>query len=298
MTNNFEAFEIYPKTMVYRNVFEDAKRIEQILKDSTTNDDDRILSKWSQWSIFGDYLNPTIPGNFPRGFNSESIAEIETQSKIQEDHKYFLQELHDGFHAVADDYISRFGNEFNFDRDEMTIDEDGHKLPRWQMYGPSICKYSEEWEHPMAMTYHSDYIRQPINSPGYKFAITVNAYFNDDYEGGEIDFYAGNELYSYKPKAGDWLIFPSGHPEVLTKDEKVYLHGVTAPTKGHKYFSRMYWRKYHNGDPLWFEKEKEFGKEEWASMQDAIMEKYRNEIPNRFEIPEGVRVNNEFNQSK
>lgn len=291
-----EVLEIYPKIVVYRNVFEDAKKVEQILKDSTSNDPDRLLSEWTRWSIFGDYLNPTIPGNFPRGFNQQAIDELEANTPAQKDHKYFLQELWNGYNKVGRDYLDKFGAEFGFDEEEMTEDQDGNRLPRWQMYGPSICKYDSSWEHPMAMTYHSDYIREPITSPGYKFAVTVNAYFNDDYEGGQIDFYAGNELYSYKPKAGDWLVFPSGHPEVLTKDEKVYLHGVVAPTQGHKYFSRMYWRKYANGAPEWFEKEKEYGKEVWASMQDEIMEKFRNSVPNRFEIPEGVRINNEFNQ--
>jgi hypothetical protein len=142
----------------------------------------------------------------------------------------------------------------------------------------------------MAMTYHSDFIREPIVSPGYKFALTTLAYFNDDYEDGQIDFCIGKELYAFKPKAGDFLMFPSGHPEVLSKDGNVYLHGVIAPKKTNKYLARMYWRRYSEGDQQWFDKEKEFGTEVWLSMQEQIMEEYRQQYPQRFEISEGVRI--------
>lgn len=291
-----KAIEIYPKIFVYRDVFKDPQKIYDILKESAENNDDRLLSKWSQWSIFGDYLETTVSGNFKGNFSLEEINNLEAKTLIQQQQKQFLIELYEGFDAVGQDYISRFGNEFNFNQDEITIDQDNNELPRWKVYGPSICKYNKEWDQPMSMIYHSDYIREPIDSPGYKFAITINAYFNDDYEGGEIDFFVGDELYKYKPKMGDWIVFPSGHPEVLAKGNKVYLHGVTASTKEHKYFARMYWRKYNNGSLEWFEKEKEFGREEWASMQDKIMEEYRKTIPHRYEIPEGKRVENEFNK--
>jgi hypothetical protein len=158
------------------------------------------------------------------------------------------------------------------------------------MYGPSICKYHKNIEDIMSMTYHSDFIREPIPSPGYKFAITANAYFNEDYVGGEIDFFVNGELIKYKPEAGDWLVFPSGHPEVLRKGDTVYLHGVFPSYENEKYFARMYWRKYSLGSQEWFDKEKEFGKDVWAGMQNDIIQEYNKIIPNRFEIPEGVRV--------
>lgn len=297
-----EAIEIYPKIFVYRDVFKNPQEMYDILKESADNNDDRLFSKWSEWSIFGDYLSTTVENNFHNDFSLKEINELKTNTPIQEKQKEFLLELFNGFDSVTKDYISRFGNEFEFNPEEMTVDENGNEIPRWKVYGPSICRYHKEWDPEktwtkgMSMTYHSDYVREPINSPGYKFAMTVNAYFNDDYDGGEIDFFVDNELYKYKPKMGDWIIFPSGHPEVLTKNDQVYLHGVVQSTKEHKYFARMYWRKYHNGDPEWFAKEEEFGKEKWAEMQPQIMEKFRGLIPNRFEITGGTRIQNEFNQ--
>jgi hypothetical protein len=154
-------------------------------------------------------------------------------------------------------------------------------MKEWQMTGPSIARYRTDITDPIAMTYHSDYIREPIISPGYKFAITALVYFNDEYEGGEIDFIANGEAYKYKPEAGDFLVFPSGHPEVLRDGDNVYLHGVMPPLGANKYLSRMYWMKYSIGDPEWFEKEKEFGKEVWAAMQPDIMQKFRDDNPNK-----------------
>jgi hypothetical protein len=290
MTNkDIEVVEIYPAILVYRNVFQDPEKTFSILKESSKNDDDRFLGEWTQWSSFGEYINSTV-ANFHKEFTMENLQAAEAKTKNQQDQKNFLIELLESFYKVTEDYISRYGEEFNFDKDEMVVTKTGDTVPLWQMYGPSICKYHKDIKNSMSMTYHSDFIREPIHSPGYKFGITANAYFNDDYEGGEIDFFVSGELVKYKPEAGDWLLFPSGHPEILTKDGTVYLHGVFPSNGAEKYFSRMYWRKYSVGSDEWFEKEKEFGKEKWASIQNDLMQEYVQTIPNRFEIPEGVRV--------
>lgn len=297
-----ESIEIYPKILVYRNVFKDSQKMYDILKESAENKDDRLFSKWSPWSRFGDYLSTAVPNNFNGKFNIENINNLRAESKVEKDQKLFLLELHEGFNAVTKDYIEKFGHEFNFDQNATIKDYEGDDVSLWQVYGPSICRYHKEWDPEatwvkgMSMTYHSDYIREPISSPGYKFAITVNAYFNDDYEGGEIDFYVDNQLYKYKPKMGDWIVFPSGHPEVLTKNDEVYLHGVVQSTKEHKYFARMYWRKYNVGSSEWFEKEKRFGKEAWKSMQEEITAQYSDLLPKRYEIKGAERIQNEFNQ--
>jgi hypothetical protein len=140
------------------------------------------------------------------------------------------------------------------------------------------------------MTYHSDYVRKPIRGPGYEFAITALTYFNDDYEGGEIDFLVYGEAYMYKPEAGDLLIFPSGHPDILTKDGKVYLHGVMPATKAKKYINRMYWMKYYAGDKEWFEKEKEFGKDVWKEMQKGLIEEFESGLANKTDIGNARRI--------
>lgn len=282
--------EIYENIVVYKNVFQDSQKMYEIIKNSSNDNEDRVFGQWSQWSQFGEYINYPAGENFNKEWTYQNLKSIKTESQIQEDQKYFLLELADGFEKVTDDYLLKYGSQFSFDKKESILTKEGYSVPLWKMYGPSICRYHKEITEQMSMTYHSDFIREPIPSPGYKFAITANAYFNDDYVGGEIDFYVGGKLIKYKPEAGDWLVFPSGHPEVLKKDDTVYLHGVFPSSGKEKYFARMYWRKYSTGSTEWFEKEDEFGKKEWYDMQDSINREYWQNLPNRFEIPEGVRV--------
>ena len=57
-----EAIEIYPNILVYKNMFKDISKSYKVLTDSFVESEDRLFSPWSQWSIFGEYLNPIIPG--------------------------------------------------------------------------------------------------------------------------------------------------------------------------------------------------------------------------------------------
>jgi hypothetical protein len=88
-------------------------------------------------------------------------------------------------------------------------------------------------------------------------------YLNDDYEGGEIEFKVlqsdgSFDRVSYKPKAGDILVFPSDEP---------YYHGVNLTTKGKKYFVRSFWDYYFPGTEEWHEGLKTYGEETWLKME-------------------------------
>lgn len=299
INDSVEVIEIYPRIFVYRNFFADPQKNYEILKESTTNNEDRFFTEWTQWSRFGDYLNPAAP-HLTSSLDLRELEEIDAKTPLQQIQKDFLKELITGFYEVSEDYVKRMSDELKFDINEQTEvrDEKGQKLLRWRPHGVSICRYHKDTklidpnidQHKRAMMYHSDYIREPLVSPGYKFTITVLAYINDDYENGEIDFAVNGKLFKYKPKAGDFLVFPSGHPEVLTSDGDVYLHSVVEPKNEHKYFARMYWQRYSEGDQEWFDKENEFGKDTWLSMQDEIMENFRKDYPQRLEIENGVRI--------
>jgi hypothetical protein len=62
------------------------------------------------------------------------------------------------------------------------------------------------------------------DSPMYPRRVSVIYYMNDNYEGGEISFPRFNV--SYKPKANEMLIFPSGY---------TYNHSVSEVTAGNRY---------------------------------------------------------------
>jgi hypothetical protein len=278
--------EIYPKIFVYKNVFKDIGATHKLLTESA-GEDDGLFSPWTKWSHFGEYLNPTFTkhhGKFTVGY----LEQIETTTEKQELQKFAMLELVKNFYLVTKDYAAR--NSVNIDTASTVVSNNGEVKEEWQMTGPSIARYRTNITDPIAMTYHSDYIREPIISPGYKFAITALVYFNDEYEGGEIDFIANGEAYKYKPEAGDFLVFPSGHPEVLRDGDNVYLHGVMPPVGASKYLSRMYWMKYSIGDPEWFKKEEEFGKDVWAEMQSDIMQEFNLKNPNKFSAKKERRI--------
>lgn len=275
--------ELYPKIFVYKNLFKDIVKTTYFLKEE---DDESLFSSWSPWSEFGEYLNPLLKQNL------ENINDIEekliTNSPKQEEQKLAVLEMLKNFNLATRDYIKK--NNVEFDDTEIIKTNNGENVELWRLSGPNIARYRTNIEAPLAMTYHSDYVRKPIRGPGYEFAITALTYFNDDYDGGEIDFLVDGEAYMYKPEAGDLLIFPSGHPDILTKEGKVYLHGVMPATKTSKYLNRMYWMKYYPGDKEWFEKEKEFGKDVWQEMQKGLIDEFNAALTNKTNIGNARRI--------
>ena len=286
--SNLEAIEIYPHILVYKNMFKDISKSYQILLDSLVESDDRLFNPWTQWSIFGEYLSPMIP-SFSMGDRHGNLKNIETKTQVEEDQKNFGIEMMENFHLVTEDYIKRYN--IDVDLDSLSIDESGNPLHTWRWTGGTIGKYNvSNADETFGMRYHSDYMREQGSAPGYKFVITCTIYFNDDYEGGEVDFAMGDKLVKYKPEAGDLLVFPSGHPDYLTEDGMPYLHGVMPSYKTNKFLARMYWQKYQKGSDEWYAKEAEFGKDVWASMQPALEEQFRKDNPQRNEIEGAVRL--------
>lgn len=292
MTNqNFKSNELYKYIVVYNNVFEDPQRMYDIVKNTYNNKEEGMWGPWHEWSIFGDYITE-LGIMFDKSAHELILKqEFVPKNKTQEDQFYFVTELLKGFHLVNNDYIQRYGIDMETDNDTI-IDTFGNEEKTWTVNGPTIAKYYVDAGNAadLAMRYHSDYIREPIQSPGPKFIFTTTTYINDDYEGGAIDFAIGKKLLKYKPKAGDFIVFPAGHPDYLTEDGTVYLHAVDKCTGSEKILTRMYWMKHYPASEEWIEKEKEFGKQKWAEMQGDIMDVYRQEYPQRNTIEGAVRI--------
>ena len=89
-------------------------------------------------------------------------------------------------------------------------------------YGVSFSKHSSydilKYGEGQMFTNHIDH------HPDYQRTISLVYYFNDDYEGGEINFPRFD--ISFKPKANQLIIFPSTY---------VYNHSVSEVTSGTRY---------------------------------------------------------------
>jgi|LakMenEpi03Oct11_1017367.scaffolds.fasta_scaffold00001_18 hypothetical protein len=276
---DLKAIEIYPNILVYKNLFKDIAQSYKILTDSLLETEDRLFSPWTKWSVFGDYLNPPIP-NFDLSDRYGNIKNVQTKTKTQENEKNLIIEMMENFHLVTEDYIKRYS--IDVDLNATSVNEDGNIVPTWRCTGGTIGKYNVSTDdYKIGMNYHSDYIRESGSAPGYKFVITCTIYFNDDYEGGEVDFAMGDKFIKYKPEAGDLLVFPSGHPDYLTENGKPYLHGVMPSYNKNKFLSRLYWEKYQKGTDLWYEKQARFGKDVWYKMQNDLRKQFMIEHPQK-----------------
>ena len=131
----------------------------------------------------------------------------------------------------------------------------------------SFSKYNSNIDtmgNELTMQYHTDYIISEKDMPGPKFFLTCTTYINDDYEGGDIEFYMNDQFYPHKPKAGDILVFPSTDP---------YYHGVRTIRNGEKFFIRNFIQYSYDGSPEWLEQQKYHGAYRWAKMEVERIEK-------------------------
>jgi len=257
--------EFYPRVHIYKNLLPRADRFVEILKESAQDrSSSYYFNKWDKWFVFGETIgqveyNPIYP-------------DLVDQERKAEEESIF-QEITDAFRYATQHYMKYHG---------VTREDN------WTTMGPSICKYDSEMEHCqldyLSMKYHTDYDFIRGDEPGDKFAITCTMYLNDDYEGGEMWFALGHqadsfgeeplpdeEIHIYRPQAGDVLVFPSGHPDILS-EESTYFHGVSRTSKSEKnpddkYFIRSYHLIPFEGTPEWNASLEKYGEEAWEAME-------------------------------
>jgi hypothetical protein len=133
--------------------------------------------------------------------------------------------------------------------------------------GHSYCKYFDQvddLQNNMTMQYHTDFVVSQREMPGDKFHTTMTFYINDDYDGGDLEFYIDNNIINHKPKAGDLVVFPSTDP---------YYHGVKKIANGNKYFVRNFVMTNYAGSEEWLKQQREIGAYRWAKMEWARIDK-------------------------
>jgi len=234
---NLEWIELYPKIHVYRNVLPDPQNLYRIMKESDASAEGKFYLKfWDPWAHFGTYTQ----------IKSPQEAELAEKGKRFDDEKFFADSAAQAYIKVISHYTKYTGEELR---------------PSDRFSGMSFSKYNEEidiMKNNMTMQYHTDYINSQRDMPGPKFFITCTMYINDDYEGGDIEFFVDGDLINHKPQAGDIVVFPSIQP---------YYHGVKIIKGGNKHFVRNFVMRDYEGSPEWLEQQRVVGAYNWMKQE-------------------------------
>lgn len=270
MTNNLEYIKLDDRIYVYKNVLLDPIDLVNILKDSEKNPENSFLFRdWAKWSVFGTYV-------YEVGKNMPIPVTEEQRSRLLLEQSYHDNVL-DVFHKTTEHFLNTLG---------MTTSKE------WGQAGPSYSKYlpeniSEGIGHPnLSMLYHTDYEWMDPDSPGDEFMLTCTMYLNDDYEGGGLKFAFKDKRIDYKPQVGDVIIFPSGHPELLSEDG-IYYHGVDKVLKNDKYLIRVFYTKYNPGTKSWWDNFHKYGEELWTKMEKERISEAVKKTTKSFRIEQG-----------
>ena len=246
--------EIYPNIFVYSNLLPDHYQLHEIMrrseKDSSGN---FVYTEWTDWFIFGKYCHSKdqnmIIDDIKKTFNYDY--------NLYKDENLLFNRLNQCVTAAISHYIAI--NNVQIPDNSYVSDQN---IAR---YNPGVDSGEGK-----TMQYHTDYAIGEWYWPGEKFLITATTYMNDDYEGGELMFSIGSDIITYKPKAGDIVIFPSGSP--LYPGNEPYFHAVGGIKGGSKSLVRMYLKYTSKGTEKWYQKELEYGKEEWLEIAKARAE--------------------------
>jgi len=234
--------EIYENICVYKNLLPDSSYLyDSVRRIEKENQGKYLYGPWRKWYDFGTYA--------------------EQQSMPVENMDFVDRQFNDEFNLSK-----RLAHATNL---AITNYVTVHKiaLPNNSFITtPSLARYDENIStgNGLTMQYHTDFGIGEWYWPGEKFLVTCTTYLNDDYVGGEIEFYVKGEKITYKPSAGDILVFPSGSP--IYPGNEPYFHGVKVISQGKKYLVRNYLKYPFEGTDEWFEGEREFGVEEWKKI--------------------------------
>jgi len=237
--------ELHDKIMVYRDLIPNVPEVFKTIVDSEDNNGENYFNPWTPWSSFGLYASVKgeheIQGK--HGLNPVFDKQYEVTKRIE-----------DAYKAAIDDYIKTYNI-------ELPVDS--------RLNSSSFCKYHEGvdvLENDLTMQYHTDYKQSEREMPGHHFFITCTTYINDNYTGGEIEFYIDGKFVTHKPVAGDIMVFPSIEP---------YYHGVKTITSGYKYLIRNFITYRYPGSKEWLDNQIEYGAVRWAKMEAERIEKAR-----------------------
>jgi len=250
--------EIYPNVIVYRNMLKDPQKAFDIMSKSESSSDGKYyLNKWTQWAQFGTYTQ----------IKWGQELDAAEKGEIYDAEKELNDELKLAYSKAVSHYTKHTG---------LAFPDDAY------FSGHSYCKYYDEIDdlrNNMTMQYHTDYIISQKDMPGPKFHTTCTFYINDNYDGGDLEFYIDNNIINHKPKAGDLVVFPSTDP---------YYHGVKRISNGNKYFVRNFVMTNYEGSEEWLKNQKLHGAYKWSKMEWERIEKEDDE--NMIYLSNGTKI--------
>ncbi len=254
---NFNVEKISESVWVFKNAIKNSQDFVEYFKKN---------KDWKPWYTFGELANgPNFPGlsfkSFPTPEEWETSKAKSIEDFVKEKDYFFENEINNLFYYAT----------------KLYVEKNNIVLDNWAEDGWNVVRYipNEEDHSDYVMMHHTDFQREFSHNPGLKFAITAVFYLNDNYDGGEVEFRFLDENdpnkikedYSYKPAAGDIVVFPSGPP---------HYHGVKAVTSGEKYIIRNYWRYDYPGHPLWLKLQEKYGEDIWRQLEDQRLKFNRN----------------------
>jgi hypothetical protein len=244
---NFEIEKIHDLIWVFKGAIKNPEDFVEYFEGN---------QEWQDWYTFGKMSEgPGWPAvTFKKFPTIEEWEESKPYSDIAIGGKdYFANQIDDLFYYAT----------------KLYVESNNFALDNWSVDGWNIAKYvpnPEEFPN-YVMMHHTDFQREFSYNPGLKFGLTAVFYLNEDYDGGEVMFRfldkndrsVIKEDYSYKPSAGDIVVFPSGPP---------HYHGVRAVSNGEKYIIRNYWRYDYSGHPLWLKLQEKYGEDLWRELEE------------------------------
>jgi len=251
---NFNYKELYPLIHVYTGLLPNVDKLMITARRSYESSEGQYyLSEWKDWFVFGKYTWAN-----PDQHKTDKSLDPMFRSELD-----FCNTVEKANMAAMSHYVGVNNVQIPYDIHLPTIN--------YGMYHPNVVVGSHQ-DNNLTMHYHTDFGIGEWFWPGDKFLITATTYFNDDYEGGEIQFFVDGEIIRHRPHAGEIIVFPSGSP--LFPGNKPYFHGVTEITSGLRMIARNYLKYAVDGTPEWYEGLEEHGEEEWMRIAKANAENH------------------------
>lgn len=244
---NFEKEYIHDLICVYRKLLPNHQYLLTTIRNSEQIYKGKyIYEEWTDWLSFGKYS--CVKSNL---LGEPIVVNGEFQDEFS---------LHESLGLATSLAMSNYVTSNN------VLPPDGSFITT-----PSLARYRLIQERSedalfgnLAMGYHSDFQIEEMGSPGEKFLITCITYLGDDYDGGEIQFFVLGKVFTYKPKSGDILVFPSGSP--LFPGGRPYFHSVKCVSKGDKIMARNFIKYPFAGTDEWHENVAKYGIDEWTKI--------------------------------